>query len=95
MGLAWVDEARPWIVHPIQRGTRVHIPDVSRPTRDACHVCQGYLDRRSRVQLKRMRIDYPHVEVVVIDRRFFQPCEAQGLCRLIEGYACRHYPERL
>jgi len=42
-----------------------------------------------------MRIDYPHVEVVVIDRRFFQPCEAQGRWRLIEGYACRHYPERL
>jgi hypothetical protein len=53
------------------------------------------MDRRSRVQLKRMRIYYPRVQVVVIDRRFFQQCEAQGLCRLIEGYACRHYPERL
>ena len=31
----------------------------------------------------------------MIDRRFCQPCEAQGLCRLIEGYACRHHPERL
>jgi hypothetical protein len=95
VGLAWVDEARTFIFHPIQRGTRVYTPDVSRPTRDAYHACQGYLDRRSRVQVKHMRIDYPDVPVVVIDRRFFQPCEAQGLCRLIEGYARRHYPERL
>jgi hypothetical protein len=56
---------------------------------------KGYLDHRSRVQLKRMRIYYPRVQVVVIDRRFFQPCEAQGRCRLIEGYACRHHPECL
>ena len=65
------------------------------PSRDEYHECKGYLDRRSRVQLKRMRIDSPHVTVVVIDRRFFQPCEVQGVCRLIEGYACRHFPERL
>ena len=35
MGLACVDEARTWIVHPIQRGTRVYTPNVSLPTRDA------------------------------------------------------------
>jgi hypothetical protein len=95
VGLAWVDETRPVIVYPSQRGTRVYPPDGSRPTRDAYHACQGYLDRRSRVPLKRLRISYPHVQVVAIDRRFFQPCEAQGLCRLIAGCARRHYPERL
>jgi hypothetical protein len=41
VGLAWVDEARTLIVHPIQRGTRVYTPDVSLPTRDAYHACQG------------------------------------------------------
>jgi hypothetical protein len=56
VGLAWVDEARTLIVHPIQGGTRVHTPDVSLPSRDAYHACTGYLDRRSRVPLKRMRI---------------------------------------
>jgi len=35
MGLAWIDEARTLIVHPIQRDTRVYTPDVSLPTRDA------------------------------------------------------------
>jgi hypothetical protein len=84
VGLAWVYEARTFIFHPIQSGTR-----------DEYHECKGYLDRRSRVQLKRMRIYYPHVKLVVIDRRFFQQCEAKGVCRLIEGYACRHFPERL
>jgi hypothetical protein len=29
------------------------------------------------------------VQVVVIDRRFFQQCEAQGLCRLIEAALVR------
>jgi len=95
VGLAWVYEARTFIFHRIQRGTRVYTPDFYLPTRDEYHECKGYMDRRSRVQLKRMRIYYPRVPVVVIDRRFFQQCEAQGLCRLIEGYACRHHPERL
>jgi hypothetical protein len=95
VGLTWVYEARTFIFHRIQSGTRVYTPDFYLPTRDEYHECKGYLDRRSRVQLKRMRIYYPHVKVVVIDHCFFQQCEAKGVCRLIEGYACRHHPERL
>jgi hypothetical protein len=90
LGIPWLYEPKRFIFEKIISGTRTYTPDFYLPKSDEYHETKGYFDRKSRTQLKRMRIHHPKVEVIVIDTPFFTSVCKQRLCRAISGWRCRH-----
>jgi hypothetical protein len=96
VGLAWVYEPRKFLFERIQTGVRVYMPDFYLPEEsrrrghEVYHECKGYMDRRSRTQIARLRRYFPEVELVVIDAGFFRAVCTRGICRLVPGWSCPH-----
>jgi hypothetical protein len=93
LGIPWQYEPRKFVFAKIQTGTRVYTPDFYLPRTDEYHETKGYMDRKSRTKLKRMRIYFPRVKVILIDEKFFASIERQRLCRVIPQWRCRHTTE--
>lgn len=72
---------------PVKRGTRFYTPDFKVWTRRGIeyHEVKGYMDRKSRTQLKRMAKYYPEARVLVIDKDSYYAI-AQGVKRLVVGW---------
>jgi hypothetical protein len=67
--LKWEYETEVFIFHKIQFGTRSFRPDfkvIKRNGEIEYHEVKGWMTPKSKVQLKRMRIYYPNVKVIVI-----------------------------
>jgi hypothetical protein len=94
LGIAWQYEPKTFRFGQLTRGTTSYRPDFYLPASREFHETKGYLDRRSRVQLKRMKKYYPQVKLVLIDAAFFASVERQRLCRVIPGWVCQHQPVR-
>jgi hypothetical protein len=95
LGIPWQYEPKKFIFAKIQTGTRVYTPDFYLPTVDEYHETKGYMDRKSRTKLKRMRIYFPTVKVILINATFFESVERQRLCRIVPQWVCRHTTEGL
>ena len=90
LGIPYEYEARVFWFEQIKTGTRRFCPDFYLPRTQEFHEVKGYMTRRSRTQLKRMKKYHPQVKLVLIDAAFFASVERQHLCRVIPGWACRH-----
>ena len=70
----WLYEAQTF-EFPVKRGSRFYTPDflVRYPDgREEFHEIKGYMDAKSATKIKRMRIHYPSVKLVVIDRKEYR-----------------------
>jgi hypothetical protein len=91
IGVPYHYEPKTFVFEAVRGGVnRTYTPDVYLPQADEFHEIKCWMDRDSRVKLRRMARDYPDVKIVVIGPEFFRSCEAQGLCRVIAGWECRH-----
>jgi hypothetical protein len=70
----WEHEPEVFWFESIKRGTRSYLPDfrVTDPTGVAYHEVKGWMDSRSRTQIKRMGIYYPNVRLVVVDAPIYR-----------------------
>ena len=79
--LIQIGEIKSWEYEPdtfefegIKRGTRFYTPDFKIFNKDDSieyHEVKGYMDTRSRVQLKRMTKYHPNVKIVLIDKESY------------------------
>lgn len=79
------DEIKAWEYEPdtfefevIKRGTRFYTPDFKITNNDDSieyHEIKGWMDQKSRTQLRRMEKYHPDVKVVVIDREAYRGIE--------------------
>lgn len=86
----WVYESKTFWFENIRRGIRSYTPDFYLKQIDEYHEVKGWMDRKSKTKLKRMKKYFPKVKVIVIDRSWFQDANRKGLCRLIPGWECSH-----
>jgi hypothetical protein len=90
LGIPYAYEPTTFVFEKIRSGIRTYKPDFYLPSSGEYHEVKLWLDKRSAIQLKRMRIHHPQVKVVVIGREFFQDICAKHLCRAIAHYECPH-----
>jgi len=67
----WEYEASVFIFHKIQFGTRSYRPDFRVTNNDNSieyHEVKGWMDKKSATKLKRMRIYYPKVKLILIEK---------------------------
>lgn len=66
----WQYEIKVFVFEKILFGTRSYKPDfqiTEKSGRIVYHECKGYMDNKSRTKLKRMKIYFPDVKVVLVD----------------------------
>src|SRR3990167_6016438 len=90
MKIEWDYECKTFWFEKIKRGVRSYTPDFYLKSENEYHEVKGWMDTRSITKLKRMKKYYPEVKMVVIDGKWFQSANRQGLCRLIPGWECKH-----
>ena len=59
---------------PIERGTRFYTPDFKVIEKDGSatyYEIKGYMDPRSATKLKRMAKYYPHIKIVLVDKKAY------------------------
>ena len=76
-----IGEIKEWDFEPeefefvgIKRGTRFYLPDFKITNKDGSveyHEVKGYMDATSRTKLKRMAKFYPHIKIVLIDKKYY------------------------
>jgi hypothetical protein len=67
----WKHEPRTFWFEKIMRGCRSYLPDFEIVTESGMveyHEVKGWFDRRSKTKINRMRIYYPEVRLVIIDK---------------------------
>jgi hypothetical protein len=85
---SWRYEARTFEFHTIRRGVRFYTPDFEVLENDGQVVydeIKGYMDPKSRVQLKRMGLYYPQVRIRVIGKVEYSSI-ARQMKRVIPGW---------
>ena len=68
---SWEYEVDTFWFLKIMRGTRSYTPDFKITNPDGSieyHEVKGYMDQRSATKLKRMRIYYPKIKILLIDK---------------------------
>ena len=88
--IRWEYEKQTFWFTKIKRGVRSYLPDFWLPDTQEYIEIKGYLDPRSKTKLKRMRIYYPEVKVILIQSDFFKQIEKNKTCLLIPHWECRH-----
>lgn len=71
----WQYEPKTFVFEKILFGTRSYKPDFAvteKTGKIIYYECKGYMDKKSRTKLKRMRIYYPDVKIVLIDTTFYR-----------------------
>jgi hypothetical protein len=84
----WQHETKTFWFEKIKRGVRSYLPDfevIEITGETVFHETKGYMDSRSATKIKRMRIYYPEVRLLVIDKRQYTHIE-KALGRAIEGW---------
>ena len=69
--ISWEYEADTFEFEPIKRGTRFYTPDFKIFNKDKSieyHEIKGYMDAKSRTQLKRMKKYHPDVKLILVDK---------------------------
>jgi hypothetical protein len=90
LGIPYDYEPTVFVFEKIRSGVRTYKPDFYLSAAKEYHEVKLWLDKKSAIQLKRMRIHHPKVKVVVIGPEFFRDVCARRLCRAIPGYECPH-----
>lgn len=69
----WEYEPDTFEFHKIKRGTRFYTPDFKvwdrQDVEPYYYEIKGYMDAKSKTQLKRMAKYYPEVKIIVVDKR--------------------------
>lgn len=83
----WEHEPEVFWFESIKRGTRSYLPDfrVTDQTGVAYHEVKGWMDSRSRTQIKRMSIYHPSVRLVVVDAPIYRSI-ARRMASLLDGW---------
>ena len=85
---AWKYEARTFEFTTIRRGARFYTPDFEVTENNGQVIydeVKGYMDQKSRVQLKRMARYYPEVQIRVIGEKTYRAI-ARQVSALIQGW---------
>lgn len=90
IGIKWEYESKTFWFHKIKRGTRSYTPDFFLPKISEYHEVKGWMDKKSKTRLNRMKKYYPDVKIVIIGKEFFQEANKKRLCRLIPHWECEH-----
>lgn len=72
---SWEHEPDTFWFDDIKRGVRSYLPDFSVTNKNSqleYHEVKGYMDSRSKTKIKRMRIYYPDIKLVIIDSTWFK-----------------------
>lgn len=72
--MAWEFEAETF-EFPVKRGSKFYTPDFKITNRDGSveyHEVKGWMDPKSATKLKRMRIHYPKIKIVLVDSKQYQ-----------------------
>lgn len=80
----WEYEIKRFIFDKIRRGTTSYLPDFKVIALDGSHTwheIKGWLDKKSRTKLKRMRIYYPNEVVVVVGRKEINDIKKSGIVK--------------
>ena len=67
----WEHESERFIFEKIQFGTRTYLPDFKVFNNNGSveyHEIKGWMNRRSKTQLNRMRIYYPNVKLILVEK---------------------------
>lgn len=86
----WEYEKKTFWFLKIKRGVRSYTPDFYLPETNEYHEVKGWMDKKSATKIKRMAKYYPTVKLIIIDGKWFQNANRQGLCRIIPGWECEH-----
>lgn len=80
-------EPRTFWFDGVKRGTNSYKPDFqSLRNLHTWYEVKGFMDRRSRVALKRMKKYFPDENVIVIDSKWFAAARRQGLHKIIPNW---------
>lgn len=85
---SWEYEPTTFLFEKIIRGTRTYTPDFLVHYPDGIeeyHEVKGWIDSRSRIQQKRMRIYYPKIKMQLIETKAYKALESK-FSRLIENW---------
>jgi len=64
----------------IRRGVRSYTPDffiVNKNNSEEYHEIKGWMDKKSQTKLKRMKIYYPHIKLILIDEAQYNSLKKQ------------------
>lgn len=73
--IEWQFESDKFVFEKIKFGTRSYLPDFKITNKDGSveyHEVKGYMDRRSKTKLSRMKKYYPKIKIVLIDSEWFK-----------------------
>jgi hypothetical protein len=90
LGIPYAYEPVTFVFEKIRSGNRTFKPDFYLPKAGEYHEVKLWMDKKSAIKLKRMRIHHPKVKVIVIGPEFFRSVCARRLCRVIAHYECPH-----
>jgi hypothetical protein len=82
----WGYEVKTFWFDDIKRGVRSYLPDFEVTENDGSvsyHEVKGYMDAKSKTKIKRMRIYYPDVKLIIIDEKQYKLI-ADKVSKLIE-----------
>jgi len=85
---SWEYEKDIFIFEKIKFGTRSYRPDFKIANNDGSfeyHEVKGWMTKRSKTQLKRMKIYYPNIKLILIDRKPYGEIKAK-LGKLLKFY---------
>jgi len=71
----WEYEPKTFWFKKIKRGVRSYMPDFKITNNDksvSYHEVKGWMDNKSKTKLNRMRIYYPNVKIVLIDKNSYK-----------------------
>lgn len=86
--VSWEHEPKCFWFNAIKRGTRSYLPDfrVTEKNGDIVyHEVKGWMDAASKTKIKRMRIYYPDVKLLVIDGKIYKKIASLVSC-MIKGW---------
>lgn len=81
----WEHEPETFWFLQIKRGTRSYLPDFRVTLLDGSveyHEVKGWMDPKSATKLRRMKLYYPQVKMVLIERKQYEATKAIGLAKI-------------
>lgn len=73
--LEWEYEAQTFLFDKIKLGTKTYTPDFKIKNLDGSieyHEVKGFFDSRSKTKLKRMRIYFPAVKIILVEKKTYE-----------------------
>jgi hypothetical protein len=90
---SWEHEPKTFWFETIRRGTRSYLPDFRVTENNGAvifHEVKGWMDDRSKTKIKRMRIYYPDVKLIVIDAKGYRSIMRQA-ASLVPGWETQDF----